>query len=184
MGVSKQAAQKRFVTRGASDLLEALTAPGTARGRVAFTARGRIVFDKAVLAAQNAGCVETNPTHILLGLLEERGSLAVRIIEGLHSSVDELREDALSLLPKASRRTGNVPLNDEANRIVKLAQREALTLGHSYIGTEHVLLALLQNDGDPARLLAERGVTPEAVSARLEEELDALRNRTQEPPGQ
>lgn len=98
--------------------------------------------------------------------------------------VDELREEALSLLPKASPRTGNTPLNEEANRIVSLARREALTLGHGYIGTEHVLLALLEDDGDPARLLAERGVTHEAALPWLDEELDALRTRTRVPPGQ
>lgn len=183
MGVSKQAAQKRFVAQNDGDLLETLSASGqpTARGRIVFTARGRIVFDKATLAAQNAGSIATNPTHVLLGLLEEVGSLACRILDDLQVSVDQLREDAMSLLPKASRRSGNTPLDEGANRIVSLARREALTLGHSYIGTEHVLLALLQDDGDPARLLAERGVTHEAALARLDEELDALRSRTQEP---
>lgn len=186
MGVSKQAAQKRFVARNDDDLLETLSASGqpTARGRTVFTARGRIVFDKAILAAQNAGSAETNPTHILLGLLEEDGSLACRILDDLEVSTDKLREDALAQLPTAPRRQGDAPLNEDANRIVTLARREALTLGHGYIGTEHVLLALLQDDGDPARLLVQRGVTHEIAQARLNEELDALRRQAQEPPGQ
>lgn len=166
LGVSKQAAQKRFVSRGA---------PGTAAGNLArFTMRARQAVVHAQQTARRAGQDEVTGTHLLLGLLADRESLASRAIEAAGVSLDDLRAAVESGLTQSSATApAHVPFSAEAKQIYADTLAEALRLGHPYVGTEHILLAMLAAETSPAgRTLIERGVTKAQTEAWLLDVID------------
>jgi ATP-dependent Clp protease ATP-binding subunit ClpA len=166
MGVTKQAAQKRFVPKADADL-------DASQGFARFTQRARNVVVAAQNEARAAGNPEIGVGHLVLGLLSEPDSLAGMAIRAQGVSPDAVRE-AVTLPPAAATVPDLVPYDAPARKTLELTFREALRLGHNYIGTEHLLLALLElEDGtgplsglglDKAR--AEREVT-EAINALL-----------------
>lgn len=91
------------------------------------------------------------PEHLLLAILREGEVGATRILEALHIDIDELRETVESLLPKgdAAITIGGLPLSHRTKRVLDQAVEEARRLGHSYVGTEHILLSMLRITGDP-----------------------------------
>ncbi|MEU6405569.1 Clp protease N-terminal domain-containing protein [Streptomyces sp. NPDC046985] len=138
MGVTRQAAQKRFVPKESADL-----DPSPGFGR--YTPRAR----NAVMAAHDAAVAaksgEGTPAHLALGLLAEPQGLAVKAVEHQGISADAVREAATAALPPASADAPElVPYGPAAKKALELTLREALRLGHNYIGTEHILLALLE----------------------------------------
>jgi hypothetical protein len=145
MGVTKQAAQKRFVQRPRAADAAALD-PNAGFSR--FTPRARNV----VVAAQNEARARRDQQirveHLVLGLLAEPEGLAARAIVAQGVSPDRVREVATATLGPAG--TGEspelVPFDDRARAVLETTFREALRLGHNYIGTEHLLLALLDAD--------------------------------------
>ena len=161
MGVTKQAAQKRFVPKGEPVDLD------PAQGFSRFTPRARNV----VMAAQNEARAAGNPTiapaHLVLGLLSEPESLAVRVITGQGVSLDTVRRTAVATLPAGGGELPElIPFDAQAQKTLELTFRVALRLGHNYIGTEHILLALLDLE-DGTRVLAGLGDDP----ARAESEV-------------
>ncbi|SDN01394.1 Clp amino terminal domain-containing protein, pathogenicity island component [Geodermatophilus siccatus] len=144
MGVTKQAAQKRFVQRPAADAAALDPNAGFSR----FTPRARNV----VVAAQNEARARRDQQirveHLVLGLLTEPEGLAARAITAQGVPPDRVREVATATLGPAG--TGEspelVPFDDRTRAVLEATFREALRLGHNYIGTEHVLLALLDAD--------------------------------------
>jgi hypothetical protein len=139
MGVTKQAAQKRFVPKGEAVDLD------PQQGFSRFTERAR----NAVLAAQNearaAGNAEIAPVHLVLGLLSEPEALAAKAIVAQGVGLEAVREAATAALPPAAGEVPElIPYDAQARKALELTFREALRLGHNYIGTEHVLLALLE----------------------------------------
>ena len=164
IGVSKQAAHKRFVP-GDSDDLDVL-----ATGRLShFTPRARNAVRQARAEAQNRGADHVANEHVILGLLSEPDGLAAKAIVAAGVSVDQLRAATLDALRTSDgSTTGRVPFGPGAKKTVELAQQEALHLGHNYIGTEHLLLGLLRNKTEPgAKLLLRLGVTREGVEGWL-----------------
>ncbi|MER7395059.1 Clp protease N-terminal domain-containing protein [Streptomyces sp. NPDC000151] len=170
MGVTKQAAQKRFVPKGpaTSDL-----DPSQGFGR--FTPRARNV----VVASQNetkaAGHTEITTAHLVLGLLAEPEGLAVKAIAAQGITPEAVREAATAALPPRADAEvpALIPFDAAAKKALELTFREALRLGHNYIGTEHVLLALLeQEDGDG--VLTRLGVTKAAAEEWVTATLAAL----------
>ncbi len=170
MGVSKQAAQKRFVPK---DPLE-VAAIDAAQGFNRFTPRAR----NAVVAAQNAASDAENaeivPDHLLLGLLTEPEAIAAKVLVSQGFSLDAVREAAVARLPRATDATPNLipPFDVQARKVLELTFREALRLGHNFIGTEHILLALLEAEGD-AGTLTSLGVQKDAVEADVQALLEA-----------
>jgi hypothetical protein len=142
MGVTKQAAQKRFVPKADAAALD----PNAGFGR--FTPRARSVVVAAQNAAHEAGNVEITPDHLLLGLFTDPQALATLLIKAQGVEPDMLR--AAVTLPERNQDVPQlIPFNGQAKKILELTFREALRLGHNYIGTEHILLAMLeQEDGD------------------------------------
>ncbi|WP_040782145.1 Clp protease N-terminal domain-containing protein [Rhodococcus ruber] len=140
MGVSKQAAQKRFVAKGSADL-------DPEQGFSRFTEGARNVVMAAQNEARAAGNAEIVPEHLVLGLLSEPGALAMRALLAQHVSPDAVRRAVGEALPPA---TGDVPdlipYDARARKVLELTFRQALRLGHNYIGTEHILLALLDHE--------------------------------------
>ncbi|HEV7653263.1 MAG TPA: Clp protease N-terminal domain-containing protein [Mycobacteriales bacterium] len=158
MGVTKQAAQKRFVPRS-SDVVPELG--NWAR----FTDRARkAVADTAGLARQT-GHDQVEPGHLLLGLLADPHSLATRTVAA-QVPVADLRGRTLTVLGEGGGSPdGHIPFSADTRRLLALTLREALRLGHNYVGTEHILLGLLTDEGALGAMLSEAGVT----HARTEE---------------
>ncbi|MGV9211617.1 Clp protease N-terminal domain-containing protein [Micromonospora sp. RB23] len=170
MGVSKQAAQKRFVAKGSTDA--AALDPNAGFGR--FTPRARNVVMASQEEARAAGNPEIGPAHLVLGLLAEPDGLAARVLTGRGAAPAAVREAVAAVLPP---RTDDVPdlipYNAAGKKALELTFREALRLGHNYIGTEHILLALLEQE-DGAGVLTDLGLTKESVEGDLAAALAAV----------
>jgi hypothetical protein len=168
MGVSKQAAQKRFVPKAdASDL-----DPSQGFGR--FTPRARNVVVTAQNEARAAGNDEIVPAHLVLGLLSEPEGLAARALVAEGVSLDSVRQAATAALPPAAEQVPDlVPFDTRARKALELTFREALRLGHNYVGTEHILLALLELE-DGAGPLTGLGVDKAAAEAHITAALAAI----------
>jgi Clp amino terminal domain, pathogenicity island component len=165
MGVSKQAAQKRFVPKDPPLDPE--------QGFTRFTARARNVVAAAQEEARGSGNDQVTSAHLVLGLLTEPEALAARAIVAQGVSLDAVRQAVTATLPApAGAVPPLIPFDGTAKKALELTFREALRLGHNYIGTEHLLLALLEQE-DAAGLLTGLGVTKqrteEQVAAALTE---------------
>ncbi|MFF8607451.1 Clp protease N-terminal domain-containing protein [Streptomyces sp. NPDC015346] len=140
MGVTRQAAQKRFVPK-APDTEKMDPNAGFSR----FTPRARSVVMAAHNEAAAAGNAEMVPGHLALGLLAEPDGLAARWIASQDVSPERLREAVTATLPSSVAEVPSlIPYDAAAKKVLELTFREALRLGHNYVGTEHVLLALLE----------------------------------------
>ncbi|HEY5882988.1 MAG TPA: Clp protease N-terminal domain-containing protein [Nakamurella sp.] len=157
MGVSKQAAQKRFVPRSAPLFGEG----SDAAAANAVTPRTRRVIEAAEAQARALGDHQVRPNHLLVGLASEPGALALRALNEQGISADALRAAAVAALPSGPGPSPN-PIDYDAStqKILQLTFREALRLGHNYIGTEHVLLALLEQE-DSTGVLSGLGASKE-----------------------
>ncbi|OBI70502.1 Clp protease N-terminal domain-containing protein [Mycobacterium sp. E796] len=166
MGVTKQAAQKRFVPRAEPTTLD----PEQGFGR--FTPRARSAVVAAQNAAHEAGNSEITPDHLLLGLLTDPAALATVLLKKQKVDPDTIRA-AVSLPPAAGEPPELIPFSGPARKALELTFREALRLGHNYIGTEHLLLALLELE-DGAGPLHRCGVDKERVETDLVDALESL----------
>lgn len=161
MGVSKQAAQKRFVPKGASPDLD------PSQGFSRYTARARNVVIASQNEARAAGSAQITPAHLVLGLLSETEALAAKAITGQDVLLDTVRQAATAALPPESDDLpALIPFDQDAKKALELTFREALRLGHNYIGTEHILLALLEHENGTG-ILSEAGVGKAAAEASI-----------------
>jgi hypothetical protein len=124
-----------------------------------FTDRARRVV---VLAQEEAVGLKHNyigTEHILLGLIREREGVAARALESLGISLEAVRSEVEEIIGQGqSAPTGQIPFTPRAKKVLELSLREALQLGHSYIGTEHILLGLIrEGEGVAAQVLAKLG---------------------------
>ncbi|QIS06575.1 ATP-dependent Clp protease ATP-binding subunit [Nocardia brasiliensis] len=173
MGVTKQAAQKRFVPKAPGDAAEAAQMDPNA-GFARFTPRARAVVVAAQESARNSGNDQITVAHLLLGLLSESEGLAVKEIITQGVDPADLAAAATAALPaKADKLPALIPFDAEAKKALELTFREALRLGHNYIGTEHILLALLEQENGTG-LLAGGGLDKAEVEAHLVEVLSVL----------
>jgi hypothetical protein len=161
MGVTKQAAQKRFVAKGDAPALDA------SQGFSRYTDRAR----KVVVAAQNeahaAGNAEIGISHLVLGLLSEPEGLGTSAVTEQGVSLDAVRQVATATLPaRAEEVPALVPFDAHARKALELTFREALRLGHDHVGTGHVLLALLEVE-DGTGVLAGLGVDKARAEATI-----------------
>jgi hypothetical protein len=130
-----------------------------------FSERARQVV---VLAQEEARALKHNyigTEHILLGLLAEKDGLAARVLESLDITVERVREQVVRIVGSAEEVTsGQIPFTPRAKKVLELALREALSLGHNYIGTEHILLGLVrENEGVAARILLDFDADSEKI---------------------
>jgi len=149
MGVSKQAAQKRFVPRSDSADPDFDAPRFGMLGR--FTPRARNVVQNARTQALEQGYAEVGNEHVVLGLLSEPDGIAAETIAALGPGLDQVRAAVLAVLDPADgrKRPSRVRFSRSAKKTLELSLREALHLGHNYIGTEHLLLGLLRNRQRP-----------------------------------
>ncbi|QNF93659.1 ATP-dependent Clp protease ATP-binding subunit [Janibacter indicus] len=124
-----------------------------------FTDRARRVV---VLAQEEARLLNHNyigTEHILLGLIHEGEGVASKALESLGVSLDAVREQVQDIIgPGQQAPSGHIPFTPRAKKVLELSLREALQLGHNYIGTEHILLGLIrEGEGVAAQVLVKLG---------------------------
>ncbi|MCM6777421.1 ATP-dependent Clp protease ATP-binding subunit [Nocardia sp. CDC159] len=167
MGVTKQAAQKRFVPK--SD-------PGMDpnAGFARFTPRARAVVVQSQEEARKAGNAEIQTEHLILGLLSQPDALAAHAIVAKGVSLDAVRRVASAALPPSTAELpALIPFSAQARKALELTFRQALRMGHNYIGTEHMLLALLELE-DGAGPLSGLGLDREDIEKDIVAQLNSL----------
>ncbi len=155
MGVTKQAVQKRFNPKA-----DTVDVSQFAR----FSPRARAATVASQAEARRLQHASIEPGHIVLAMLKDPDSVATKIIVSLAGSADALRDSVTEKLgPPAGELAGDhIPFSGASKKVLELTVREALRLGHNYIGTEHMLLGVLGlEDGTLP------GITAEAVTASL-----------------
>jgi hypothetical protein len=186
MGVTKQAAQKRFVPKAGelavppdeaswqAALAEAFRAHPFSR----FTPRARNSIKAAAEEARERRHDRISSEHVALGLLHEPEGLAAKAIEALGVPLETARQALVAALPPAGAdepTADKIPFTPRAKKIMGLAVRDALRLGHNYIGTEHILLGVLeQEQAEDGGVLLELGITQHRASEWLGAELQRL----------
>jgi ATP-dependent Clp protease ATP-binding subunit ClpC len=124
-----------------------------------FTDRARRVV---VLAQEEARMLNHNyigTEHILLGLIHEGEGVAAMALESLNISLEAVRQQVEEIIGQGQAApTGHIPFTPRAKKVLELSLREALQLGHNYIGTEHILLGLIrEGEGVAAQVLQKLG---------------------------
>ncbi|MEU7295960.1 Clp protease N-terminal domain-containing protein [Streptomyces exfoliatus] len=177
MGVTRQAAQKRFVPKEPD--AEKMDANA---GFNRFTTRARNV----VMASQNeataVGNAEITTAHLALGLLAEPQGLAAFWIMSQGVTLDQVREAVSATLPPAVEEPPTlVPYDAAAKKVLELTFREALRLGHNYVGTEHILLALLEHE-DGQGVLSGLGLDKATAEREISETIASVTIQAPESP--
>ncbi len=167
MGVTKQAAQKRFVLRAETTTLD----PNGGFER--FTPRARDAVVAAQNAAHQAGNNEITPDHLILGVLSDPEALVTKLLRNQRIDPESLRA-AITLPGRSESIPARIPFGGTARKVLELTFREALRLGHNYIGTEHILLALLELE-DGSGPLHQAGADKDRAEADLATVLDSLK---------
>ncbi|HEY8374267.1 MAG TPA: Clp protease N-terminal domain-containing protein [Pseudonocardiaceae bacterium] len=166
MGVTKQAAQKRFVPHE----------PTSPESGLQIFARYNDAARRAVVQgqqeAQRSGRDNIHPGHLLLGLVREPDTPVAAVLDAVGVAPEQVRDTVTEVLTPGGEPTeGPVPFTTSSKKALELAHRTALRLGHEYIGAEHLLLGVLSVDGDPeidaVRELGLTGARAEAEIRRL-----------------
>ena len=136
-----------------------------------FTDRARRVV---VLAQDEARALNHNyigTEHLLLGLIHEGEGVAAKALESMDISLDAVRAQVVEIIGEGQAApSGHIPFTPRAKKVLELSLREALQLGHNYIGTEHILLGLIhEGEGVAAKALESMGISLEAVRQEVEE---------------
>jgi len=124
-----------------------------------FTDRARRVV---VLAQEEARMLNHNyigTEHLLLGLIHEGEGVAAKTLESLGISLQAVRQQVEEIIGQGQQApSGHIPFTPRAKKVVELSKREALQLGHHYIGTEHILLGMIrEGEGPAAQVLINLG---------------------------
>lgn len=179
LGVSKQAAHKRFA--------RTLQRPDLDR----FTDRVRVALEAATDRARGLGHRYVGTEHLLLGLLEDGESVAGQVLNENGVTARQVEERVLQHAPRGEAPPeGPIPHTPRAAAVMEATNGEAADLGHSYIGTEHLLLALYvdpvaatTSSGSPyrtggglaAEVLRELGIDRDTARARIIEKLSGFK---------
>ncbi len=148
-----------------------------------FTDRARRVV---VLAQEEARLLNHNyigTEHILLGLIHEGEGVAAKALESLGISLDAVREQVQDIIGQGQQApSGHIPFTPRAKKVLELSLREALQLGHNYIGTEHILLGLIrEGEGVAAQVLVKLGADLNKVRQQVIQLLSGYQGK--EPAG-
>ena len=130
-----------------------------------FTDRARRVTVLAQEEARMLGHNHIGTEHILLGLIGEGGGVAALALESLGISLEAVRQQVGGIIGQGQQEpSGHIPFTPRAKKVLELSLREALALGHNYIGTEHILLGLVrENEGVAARILLDFDADAEKI---------------------
>ena len=141
-----------------------------------FTDRARRVV---VLAQEEARLLNHNyigTEHILLGLIHEGEGVAAKALESLGISLEAVRSQVEEIIGQGgSSPSGHIPFTPRAKKVLELSLREALQLGHNYIGTEHILLGLIrEGEGVASLVLEPAGLTLDGAREAVVRQLTAI----------
>ncbi|MCW2523238.1 MAG: ATP-dependent Clp protease ATP-binding subunit, partial [Frankiales bacterium] len=148
-----------------------------------FTDRARRVV---VLAQEEARMLNHNyigTEHILLGLIHEGEGVAAKAMESLGISLEAVRQQVEEIIGQGQQApSGHIPFTPRAKKVLELSLREALQLGHNYIGTEHILLGLIrEGEGVAAQVLVKLGADLTRVRQQVIQLLNGYQSK--EPAG-
>src|ERR1700744_395134 len=148
-----------------------------------FTDRARRVV---VLAQEEARMLNHNyigTEHILLGLIHEGEGVAAKALESLGISLEAVRQQVEEIIGQGQQApSGHIPFTPRAKKVLELSLREALQLGHNYIGTEHILLGLIrEGEGVAAQVLVKLGADLNRVRQQVIQLLNGYQSK--EPAG-
>ncbi len=133
-------------------------------GMEKFTQRAKRVLSIALKEAEAMNQATVGTEHVLLGLISEDGGIANRVLSDLGLEVERVREITLRLSPVSNEKPERIELSQGTQRVLEYSIEEATQMGHHYIGTEHLLLALLRSDeGLAPEVLKKLGVTSEQI---------------------
>ncbi|MEA2024260.1 MAG: Clp protease N-terminal domain-containing protein, partial [Actinomycetota bacterium] len=150
-----------------------------------FTDRARRVV---VLAQEEARLLNHNyigTEHILLGLIHEGEGVAARALESMGISLESVRSQVVEIIGQGSQApSGHIPFTPRAKKVLELSLREALQLGHNYIGTEHILLGLIrEGEGVAAQVLQQLGAELHKVRQTVIQLLSGVQGEEATPAG-
>jgi len=139
-----------------------------------FTERARKVVVKAQDEARFLKQNYIGTEHILLGLIDEKEGIAAKVFDELNINFEDIREAIKDVVTEGTSESyEHIPFTPRAKKVLELSLREALQMGHNYIGTEHILLGLLrEGEGVAARVLNSLGITLDNVKEKVKELLN------------
>jgi ATP-dependent Clp protease ATP-binding subunit ClpC len=144
-----------------------------------FTDRARRVLVYAQEEARDLDQAFIGTEHILLGLIREGDGVAAKALDALGTTYDVVREKVTELTELATNTSSGSPaFSRRAKKVMEMSLREAMRLGHSYIGTEHLLLGIVrQGDGAAVRILNELGVEMSDIQTQVVQLMSSPSNR-------
>jgi hypothetical protein len=146
------------------------TGEKASRGTVGrFTGRGRTTVVLALEEARMLSHSSIGTEHILLGLIRERQSVAARALESLGLDLKVVRQQVTAVIGRGEQAPPeHIPFTSRAKKVLELSLREALQLGHNYIGSEHILLGLIrEGEGVAAQVLVKLGADLDRVREQV-----------------
>jgi ATP-dependent Clp protease ATP-binding subunit ClpC len=149
-----------------------------------FTDRSRRVVVLAQEEARMLNHEYVGTEHILLGLIREDGGVAAQALESLEITEEAARQQVEEIVGRgeAGPARGHLPFTPQGKKVLQLSLREAVALGHGYVGTEHILLGLVrEDDGVATRALNGLGVDPNRIRQQVIQLVSA--RQVQEEPG-
>jgi len=152
-----------------------------------FTPRARQAVTLAQEAARAVPHNYMGTEHLLLGVLDEGGNVALRVLAALEIDLDDLRAELAGSMPGPTTRVeGHLPFTPRVKTALELAAKEAMSLGHNYVGCEHLLLGLLGVDAIASKVLRRMGLelrtTRMAVTRTLVELFTGYQPAAPAPP--
>ncbi len=162
LGVTKQAVQKRFVSPGMLNMTFER-----------YTDRARRVVAHAAEESRALRQNYRGTEHLLLALFDEPEGIAARVLVELGATKELVRSALLEIVPEGETPVeGDPPFTPRSVRVMELTLSSALELGHNYIGTEHILIALLrEGEGLAAQIMRRLGLARSRVETRIREML-------------
>jgi ATP-dependent Clp protease ATP-binding subunit ClpC len=149
-----------------------------------FTDQARRIVVLAQEEAKALNHTYLGTEHILLALIREGGGVAAQAMAALGITEEAARQQVEQITDRGQEnpRQGHIPFTPQAKKVLQLSLREAIALGHGYIGTEHILLGLIrEGEGVALRALSGLGVEPNQVRQKVIQLVSA--RRVQEEPG-
>ena len=132
-----------------------------------FTERAQKVLALAQEEAVRLGHNNIGTEHILLGLIREGEGIAAKALTALGLSLDKIQDEVESLIGRGQEQPTSIAYTPRAKKVIELSMDEARKLGHTYVGTEHILLGLIrEGEGVAARVLNNLGISLNKAGSR------------------
>jgi ATP-dependent Clp protease ATP-binding subunit ClpC len=146
-----------------------------------FTQRARRVLSLAHQEAERTRHNLIGTEHLLIGLVEEEGGVAGRVLREMGLEASRVREMVARVGMPGTESDGKIELSADTQQVLEYAIEEARRLGHHYIGTEHLLLALVRSEGVALEVLRRMGATPDEIRRQIRRVLQESSNPTPPP---